>query len=357
MLPNLPTKRHSSVKQIVAQVERDILNGKYRLQEQLPSLATFAQANRVSYGTARAAVASLAQRGMVAMQPGRGTFVLGKHPYSFSWLWLGRESSSMAALLSKIVNIVHDYPQQGKHRDVTLNMTLQDVRNIPAPSVFAEACRNSGIRGLLVTNHGQSHLPYVDELASIMPVVSLFARWESKHLNCVMPDAKELICQMLDQWKAQGAKRIGYLTSSLDHPNYRHVFDLLHEHAPARGLMVDEADTYIGSVRDAENWSLGRLMRPDAPRHWVTAMEDFTNALDKASSFRQSSDKTPLEVLTFAVLPTAIAAKHVRVHVGQHDVGRTIETGIERLKSLVRGQNIERRNVPVPLLLQDNPDL
>jgi GntR family transcriptional regulator len=64
--------------QVARSIERDIRDGKYDLENPLPSEVALQATYGVARGTVRAALALLRERGVVETMPFRGTFIARK---------------------------------------------------------------------------------------------------------------------------------------------------------------------------------------------------------------------------------------------------------------------------------------
>lgn len=326
--------RQNQEQLIYAQLEKDILGGKYEANERLPGIPELAKLHQVSYGTAHAVVRRLAKNRLVVVEPGRGSYVLGDRPVGVEWLWFVGGSSINNELFDNSTRYLKAFWDTGQAKRTTLNLSFLDVRNLPPPDTLARASRDRGIRGLLVCGHGTHHIDYVDALGKLIPVVSLFGHWEGHSFHYVAPDFTANLDEFLKLCPKDG-KNIGFLSFPLaQHPNYERLFDALRGsegHPQPR-----KEDCFFGvDQNDAVNWMIGRLSRPEAPRKWIAAVPGLARAaLDAAAALKLKPGKD-IHVLTFSMLHSDYECLGGRASFGVHQFELTVDTGLDKIIELI----------------------
>lgn len=335
-------------------LEERILKGSYRVNEKLPGLNLLAEEFGVSYGTVHAAVRRLADKRLVVVEQGRGTYVLGSGPMAVEWVIFGNQKANLqSTVIENSLDFLKRYWQDANHPEILLNLNLLDVRNIPPPDIFAEACRMRGLRGLLVQSHGVHFLDYVKKVARATPVVSLFGQWGGDGLHSVSPDFKGAIDEIVTEWKRDGAKALGLCTlRDEDHPNYREFNQAVSSSAREHDLRLNREDCFYGRPDDALNWVTGKIAFGDHPRHWITISSSFAGGIVKAAD--KNGLKMGRDIHAFAIDMTDQSYHKFgkRFTLATQQLDQTILAGIrllERLIGTANDQSEDAGNVLVPL--------
>ncbi|MHC4872370.1 MAG: GntR family transcriptional regulator [Planctomycetota bacterium] len=335
---------------ILSQLENDIQEGKYRQNDKLPSVSSLAKQFNVSYGKAHAAVTALAERGVVSMEPGRGSFVKLSKTFAVEWLWIGDHDFGKGGVFDYAIDYVRNFSGTDMYHDISLSTSFLDVRNMPSPKAFAESCRMRCVEGLLVCGHSTHYLDYVNELSQYIPLVSLFGNWADSQFSYVAADPVSVIDDLLGEWKKAGTESVGFLSANLEHPNYSNVCEQTSRYAEKNGISFSDDNIFIGNEKDTANWLVGRLSRDNSPRHWITATEGFAYAIIEAAEVLKIDWKKELDVLTFSIIENAYDRFEKSFSVGIYDFSEMLETGISCLREGLKKGDKQEFKVPMQLL-------
>lgn len=317
-------------------LEEEILSGKYQLNEKLPGIPTLAKRFGVSYGAAHAVIARLAEKKLVVIEHGRGTFVLGDRPVGIEWIFFTDARNVQDELLNQALDYLRQFWNSEQCGKTTLNLNLCDVRNLQSPKTMTRINHERAIRALLVSGHGRHYLDYVNELAKHSPVVSLFAHWAGEEFSYIAPDTETLIANQLEKCRVGGVKRIGFLSPELDrHPNYNQVHKETLQLSKKYEVPLQGGDCYLGERDDAINWIIGRLSRPDPPEYWICPVVGHASAVLEAAKILHLTPGKNISVLTFGMMKSEYKELNGLANFGIHNIKNTVDAGIEQLLKMV----------------------
>lgn len=317
-------------------LENEILAEQYQPNEKLPGIPTLAKRFGVSYGAAHAVIARLAEKRLVVIEHGRGTFVLGDRPIGIEWMFFTDARNVQDQLLNQALDYLRQFWNSEQSEKTTLNLNLCDVRNLQSPKTMTKINRDRAIRALLVSGHGRHYLDYVNELAKRSPVVSLFAHWRGEKISYIAPDTESLIAHQLEKCRAGGVKRIGFVSPELHrHPNYDQVHKETSLLSKKFELSLQEGDCFLGERNDAINWIIGRLSRPDPPKYWICSVVGHASAVLEAAKILDLTPGKDINVLTFGMLKSDYEELDGLANVGIHNIKNTVDAGIKQLLKMV----------------------
>jgi DNA-binding LacI/PurR family transcriptional regulator len=279
-------------------IQNEILEGRLRPWDLLPSEKALCAQYQVSSITIRRALRDLVQSGLIYRENGVGTFVAppNRH-YSIALMFCGfseegwrHESHMFGALMGSVGQVIWEH-----------GATLS-VSNVASPDVLVDAIRqiaeNSTFDGLLIRADVELPAPIAQSLSLLgVPYVLIKKKAIDHPVNSVWMDNREHAQIAVEHLLELGHRRIGMVTGPPESRATQDRFLGYRDAFEARGLRVDTGLVYYGQTEFEDvgySGTLALLDGPVQPTALVIAVDQFVGPV--YSALRERGIRIPDEM-------------------------------------------------------------
>jgi DNA-binding transcriptional regulator YhcF (GntR family) len=338
---------------MLEKLENDILSGKYQPNEKLPGIPQLAKEFGVSYGKAHNVIKKLAEKRLVIVEHGVGTYALGKQPLAVDWLWFTGADRLYDELIDRSFSFIKDFYKSKDAEKIILSFKLFDVRWLPSPKTFAKANHDCGIRGLIICGHGKHFLKYINKLSSYIPVVSLFGQWKGNSFKYVAPDMELFAEKYFKNMKSKGQNKIGLISAPVEnHPNYSTLFNITKKYSEANNITFSKEDFFASKdYNDITNWMIGRFSTQNHPKYWLTSSIGHAKAVKNAAEAKSMKVPEDIHIFTFSMLESEYKKTEKNIGIALQQFDLTVKAGIKLLEEMVwdNEKNTINNSVKIPM--------